>query len=305
MLTGVSLAVWLLALAGGRWVCRRALRPVQVLAGSARSMDGTDLGQRLPALATADEVADLSTAFNGLLDRLQEAFERQRRFTGDASHQLRTPLAALLGQVEVTLRRERPAREYRDTLGLVHRQATHLRQIVESLLFLARADAEARLPNREPIDLAAWLKEHLRSWSDHPRSADLRLEPTPEALPPVEAHSPLLGELVDILLDNACKHSPPGSPVTQRLGREGGRVLLVVEDRGCGIAAEDLPHVFEPFFRSADARRRGVAGLGLGLAIARRIAGACGGTLTAGGSPGGGAVFTLSLPCSDHRGPGL
>jgi signal transduction histidine kinase len=199
--------------------------------------------------------------------------------------------------------RARPAGEYRDTLELVHRQATHLGQIVESLLFLARADAEARLPNREPIDLAAWLKEHLRSWSDHPRSADIRLEATPEALPPVEAHPPLLGELVDILLDNACKHSPPGSPVTLRLGREGGRVLLVVADRGCGIAAEDLPHVFEPFFRSADARRRGVAGLGLGLAIARRIAGACGGTLTAAGSPGGGVVFTLSLPkaASDTR----
>src|SRR5262249_6824630 len=140
-----------------------------------RGMDAGDLGQRLPGVRSGDELEDLSRAFNSLLERLQESFERQRRFTGDASHQLRTPLAAMLGQVEVALRRERPAAEYQRILTSVKEQGERLRRIVESLLFLARADAEARLPDRERLDLRPWLVAHLRSWSDHPRTGDLVL----------------------------------------------------------------------------------------------------------------------------------
>jgi heavy metal sensor kinase len=292
-LAGLSAGVLLMAGLAGRWLCRRALAPVTAMAGAARAMTAADRDARLPPTGTADELADLGRAFNDLLSRLQEAFERQRRFTGDASHQLRTPLAAVLGQVEVALRRDRTAEEYRAALVRVQGQAQHLRHIVDMLLFLARAEAEARAPELVDTDLAAWLPEHLLRWADHPRRPDIRVEAEPcrACVQPA-----LLGQLLDNLLDNACKYSDAGTAVVIRLGRDGAAVALAVEDAGCGIAAEDVPHLFEPFFRSAEARRQGKAGVGLGLAVARRIAAALGGTLQQESSAGVGCRFVLRLP---------
>ena len=296
VLVGLSLGVWLLAFFVGRVVCRRALLPVTRMAVAVRDMDADDLARRLPAASTGDEVADLSQAFNLLLDRLQESFERQKRFTGDASHQLRTPLAAMLGQIEVTLRRERPPEEYQRALTTLHGQTERLRRIVDSLLFLARADAEARLPQQERIDLCRWLPEHLQTWSQHPRAGDLALEEDGSISLEIEAQAGLLGELIDVLIDNACKFSEPGKPITVRLHQEQSRACMAVEDQGCGIREQDLPHLFTPFFRSADVRQRGLDGVGLGLAIAKRLADALGGDLTVTSEHGRGSCFTLKLP---------
>jgi heavy metal sensor kinase len=295
-LGGVSLVLWLLAALAGHWLCRRALAPVRRMATAVRTMNAADLGWRIPEPGTRDELQDLGQAFNGLLARLEEAFERQRRFTGDASHQLRTPLTAMLGQVEVALRRERPAAEYRDVLQQVRGQAVQLQQIVEMLLFLARADAEAKPADLAPLDLAAWLPEHVERWAGHPRGPDLRLKQPEGRAAWVRAQGPLLGQLVDNLVENACKYSEPGRPVIVRLGSADGVVTLAVEDEGCGITPDDLPHVFEPFYRSADVRRLGRPGVGLGLAVARRVAAVFGGTLTAESEPGRGSRFTLCLP---------
>lgn len=291
-LAGLSAAVLALATLAGRRLCRRALAPVTAMAGAARAITPADLDARLPATGTADELADLETAFNDLLGRLQEAFERQRRFTGDASHQLRTPLAALLGQVEVALRRERTPAEYRETLGRVCSQAGHLQQIVEMLLFLTRADAEAALPDMQEIDPADWLGKHIERWSDHPRRPDMQLHVEPCR---VRVQPALLGQLLDNLLDNACKYSEPGTPITLRIEPSDNDVILTVADAGAGIAAVDLPHVFTPFFRSAEARRLGKAGVGLGLAVAKRIAAALGGTLEAQSAAGQGSRFVLQM----------
>ncbi|HVK14750.1 MAG TPA: histidine kinase dimerization/phospho-acceptor domain-containing protein, partial [Gemmataceae bacterium] len=216
-LAGLSAAVWVVALVAGRAVCRWALRPLTAMADAARAMPADDPGGRLPVGPAADELADLGRAFNGLLDRLGESHERQRRFAGEASHQLRTPLTALLGQVDVALRRDRPPGEYRRVLESVRGQADRMRKLVEALLFLTRADAEAGLPGREPIDLAAWLPDHLRTWSGHPRAADLTHDPAGGPLW-VEAHPVLLGELLDNLIDNALKFSLPETPVIVRAG---------------------------------------------------------------------------------------
>jgi heavy metal sensor kinase len=293
-LVGLSLAVWMVAAFAGRAVCRRGLLPVSRMAAAARTMTPEDLAARLPAAGSGDELDDLGRAFNGLLDRLQESFERQRRFTGDASHELRTPLAAILGQLEVALRRERPAEEYRQVLTAVRERAGHLRHIVDSLLFLARADADARLPDRERVDLADWLRAHLAAWSDHPRAADIVVD---AGDPPIhaDAQPAMLGQLLDILIDNACKYSPTGSAIRVALRRDGAGVSVSVEDQGCGIADADLPHIFAPFYRSADARRHGVEGLGLGLSIAKRLAEAIGGTLSVRSVAGRGSGFSLRL----------
>jgi signal transduction histidine kinase len=293
-LLGLSAGLWALAAVGGRWLGRRALRPVRRMAQAARGIRADDLGQRLPLPHTGDELDELGKAFNDLLGRLEESFERQRRFTGDASHQLRTPLTALLGQIDVTLRRERPPDEYRRVLNLVQGQAVRLNELVEMLLFLARADAESGLTDLEDFDLAEWLPEHLKGWARHPRAMDLRLEAPEKGALVVRAHGPLLGQLVDNLLDNACKYGEPGTPVVVRLLEAPGAVVLEVEDAGRGIAEEDLPHVFEPFYRAARAPKE--SGVGLGLAVARRIALALRGELDAHSKPGAGSRFSLRLP---------
>jgi signal transduction histidine kinase len=272
------------------------------MAAAARGMGAADLGERLPVAPINDELADLGKSFNGLLDRLHESFERQRRFTGDASHQLRTPLAAILGQADVALRRDRPADDYRQALAAVRQQASHLTRIVEALLFLARMEAEAGPPTAERIDLAAWLPEHLRSWADNPRAADLHFEAADTGPAWVQVPPALLGELVNNLLDNALKYSEPGSPVTVRLGRESGAVTIAIEDRGCGIGPNDLSGLFRPFFRSADARRRGIPGVGLGLAVAARLAKAFGGDIAVTSEPGRGACFHIRLPAAGGGG---
>jgi heavy metal sensor kinase len=295
-LAGLSLLLWTAAALLGRRMCRHALAPVSRMAAAAREMGAEDLARRLPRPGTADELDDLGRTFNGLLDRLQEAFERQRRFTGDASHQLRTPLAAMLGQVEVALRRDRAPEEYRRVLGLVHDQAGHLSRTVEALLFLARADAEGQLAGLEVVDLARWLPEQHERWGRHARAADLRVEQASPGPCPVRAQPVLLGQLLDNLIDNAFRYSAPGTLVRVRVARDAGAAVLAVEDAGRGIAPEDLPHVFEPFYRPAAVRGGGPAGVGLGLAVVRRIAGAFGGTVGVESEPGLGSRFTLRLP---------
>jgi signal transduction histidine kinase len=141
----------------------------------------------------------------------------------------------------------------------------------------------------------AWLPEHLQTWISHARYADLHLDIPSGAALTVKVQASLLGQLVDNLLDNACKYSEPGTPITLRLSTDAGRILLSVTDNGCGIEASELPHVFEPFYRSPQARRLGRSGVGLGLAVARRIAEAFGGELSATSELGTGSCFVLSL----------
>jgi heavy metal sensor kinase len=297
-LIGVSCAVWLLALAAGRWYCRRALRPVTAMANQAQVMQAETGAERLAVAATGDELEALGRSFNGLLDRLHEALERQRRFTGDASHQLRTPLAGLLGQVEIALRRQREPEEYRRTLEEVRVQTEQLRRIVEMLLFLARADAEARVDNLPILDLAAWLPEQLQRWESHLRRRDLRIVCAGPYL--VRAQGPLLGQLLDNLMDNALKYSEPGSPVTVRLEGDEKGVRLAVEDEGAGIHNEDPSRLFEPFYRSTMARSADCSGAGLGLSVAKRIAEVMGGTIAAAPREPRGSRFTLTLPPADR-----
>lgn len=296
LLIGLSLAMWITAAVGGRWLCRRALAPLATMARTAHSITTADLSRRLPGPATGDELEDLCQAFNDLLTRIQVSFEQQQRFTGEASHQLRTPLAAILGQIEVVLRRERPADEYRRVFGAVQKQAIQMRRVVEMLLFLARAEAEARLPEVEDLDLGAWLSAHLRAWEQHPRRTDICWEPDAKEPLLVNAHAELLGQAVDNLLDNACKYSTPGSAIVLSGTRQGEQICLSVTDHGFGIAPEELPHVFQPFFRGPEARLRGLAGSGLGLAIASRIITALGGRIEVESAPGKGSRFVIRLP---------
>lgn len=300
-LGGVSLALWLVAGIGGRWVVRRALAPVSRMTEAVTTITADDLGERLPLPAARDELHALASNFNALLARLHDSFERQRRFAGEASHQLRTPLTAMLGQLEVALRRERSADEYRRALTSAVAQAGRLREIVEKLLFLARADADARMPDLEAVDLCDWLPRHLtETWAGHTRFADLHIDVPSGPHAVALAHRLLLGTAVDNLIDNAFKYSPPGSPIRVGLDTGPTEPAITVEDHGPGVP-EDVQHrVFEPFFRSERARRDGVPGVGLGLAVTARIAAAFGGRAALTGNSKSGSRFSILLRASPN-----
>ncbi len=170
------------------------------------------------------------------------------------------------------------------------------------MFFLARADAEAELPDLERLDLSVWAADHSLAWSGHERGADLCFEENNGDSPWTQAHRPLLGQLLDILLENACKYSKPGTPIIVIAWRENDGVLLAVSDQGCGIPAEDILRIFESFYRTESARRLGFPGVGLGLAVAHRIVVAHRGTITVESKPGCGSRFVVCLPWSPEGG---
>ncbi len=292
----VSLVVWLSALVWSRWLCRRALRPVRAMADAARFLQGSPQSEALLTVSpNRDELSDLGRAFNGLLDSLRDAAEQQRRFAGDASHQLRTPLAATLTAVEFALRNPRPVEEYQRILSIVRRRGRELAKIVDTLLSLARHVGTGEFEGFELVELNQFCRDHLAAWHDRDRWADMELQP---ALTPVfvRSHPVLVGQVLDNLLDNAAKYSPPGSPIVLRVEATAREATIAVVDRGPGIAAQELGQIFDPFFRSDLARWDGKPGEGLGLAISRRFALLAGGRLEVDSQPGSGSEFRLVLP---------
>ncbi|HTU93879.1 MAG TPA: ATP-binding protein [Gemmataceae bacterium] len=301
-LLGVSAGLWGIGALLSRRVCRRAIRPVVEMASCAKSLHGDQPGQLLPVAPSGDEVEDLGHSFNDLLTRLQEVLQQQQCFAGDASHQLRTPLTAVLGQVEVALRQERSSEEYQRVLQIVRRRAGEMRQMVELLLFLARMPARTEPPDTRIVNLASWLEEHRRRWEDHPRAADISWPSLDaEAGWEIRTQPALVGQLVDNLLDNACKYSETGSPIRVSIEPARPGVTLTVSDEGLGIRAEDLPHICDPFYRSSEARRLGRPGVGLGLTVVQRIVTVLGGELRIDSQPGRGSRFSVDLDASPKR----
>lgn len=290
----VPAALWLLAAIAGRSYCRRALAPLEAMAARAQSATTADFQLRLPVSDRHDELSRLAIAFNGLLDQLQTAFESQRRFTGDAAHQLRTPLTVLRGEIEVALRRPRSAEEHAQSLSTLLQQTEALQRIVESLLFLAQIADEAAAPQLHTLDLQTWLANYLQSWQTDPRGPDIHLNVASSLL--IRVSPELLTQALDNLLENALKYSSPGDRVTIQATEAKEMVRLVVEDQGIGIAAADRAEIFTPFYRATDARCLGIPGTGLGLALVARIAQAHGGCIIHETNAPRGSRFILQFP---------
>jgi signal transduction histidine kinase len=290
----VSAATWLTAAAAGWWLCRKALEPLTTMSIAVRRMKATHHDDRLPVPGTRDELHDLAVGFNDLLSRRQDAFEQQLRFAGDASHELRTPLAGLLSLVEVIRRRPRSSEEYEEALDRVQIEGRRLQRITESLLMMTRAEAGELPVEKQAIDLRRWLPDHLARWAAHPRAADLTVDTNQARF--ASADEALLGQVVDNLIDNAFKYSEPGKPVRARAATVDGKAVVEVEDLGQGIAAGDLAKVFEPFFRSHEARMRWQSGAGLGLPLVQRIVAAMEGTIEIDSRVGEGSRARVTLP---------
>lgn len=296
LVTLLPALAWIVAAMLGRWGVRRALRPVIHLANQAQTFSGSDFRSRLQYRETNDELEELGLAFNRLLDRQQVAFEQQQRFAGNAAHELRTPLTVLLGQIDVTLRRPRSESEYQSNLESLRSQTHKLQEIVESLLFLARHNSDAVPPGLRRMEVEPWFNEQKAVWMTGSRSEDIRFEFQLAKTAEVRATPALLGRILDNLIHNALKYTADGTPIVISARQSENHLIIDVQDFGPGIQPENVPKLFEPFFRTDDARNRGVAGTGLGLAIASRIAEMLNGSLQCRSEPGEQTCFELKLP---------
>ena len=283
---GIGLAAW-----AGASIARAGLRPVERLTAAAEHVAAT--GELDPIEVSGDdEIARLTHAFNAMLSALEEARTRQRRLVADAGHELRTPLTSLRTNLDLLAQSDREGgldgAERAELIDDVRAQITELSTLVTDLMELSRENApQADLQSIDLADVVRDALSRVRRRAPHIRfSADLR----PWLL---EGDARLLGRAATNLLDNAAKWSPPGGTVWVSL-RDG---VLEVDDEGSGITEDDLPHVFERFYRSSEARSH--PGSGLGLAIVRTAALRHGGTVSAGRAPTGGARLTMSLPRRD------
>ena len=293
------------AAAGGYFLARRSLSPVAAMAARASEIGASTLHERLPVATPGDELGGLATVINDLLDRLEKSFAQQRRFMADASHELRTPVAILRTEADVTLSRAtRSEDEYRASLGVMQDAARRLARIVDDLLLLARADAGHLVGRAEDLFLEDVVLDAVRGIRPIADQRQVRVEVRGIVEAPMHGDPDLLGRLVLNLLDNAVKFSPAGGTVDVDLLRDGALGTLTITDAGPGIPPEAQARIFERFFRADDARTRVEAsettGAGLGLAIARRIAEAHGGTLELAESRPGRTTFRATLPLNPH-----
>jgi signal transduction histidine kinase len=231
-----------------------------------------------------------------MLDRLDQAFERQRRFTSDASHELRTPLSMLVSRAGMALERQRSLAEYEEVLRAVRDEGLHMGRIVNDLLMLARADAGDALALTERLDLAELVDSVAEAMSPNAATRKISLSVATEAGIDALGDQTRLTQLLVNLVDNALAHTPAGGRVELSASRDGGHAVLQVTDTGTGIAAEDLPHVFQRFFRAHGDRSRESGGAGLGLALCQSIAQAHGGEIKLESEPGRGTRVTVRLP---------
>ena len=288
--------VLLVAGAGGYLLATRSLRPLGGMAEQARRITGANLDTRIQIDRAATELATLVTSFNELLSRLDQSFETMRRFVADASHELRTPIAVIRGEADVALSQPRSEAEYRESLATILDEARRLSRLVDDLLNLARADAGHVRLQTQDFYLNELLAECCRSVQSLAAARRLTLECRPGADLQFTGDEQLLRRLVINLLDNAIRYTPPGGTVTAALDTLGGAVRLRVTDTGIGIAEADAVHVFERFYRAGEARSRQDGGFGLGLAIVKWIAESHSGAVACASTPGGGSVFTVTLP---------
>jgi heavy metal sensor kinase len=294
MLLAIPLAV-LIASGGGYLLARKSLAPVAAMSEQARAISAVSLGERIAVRDSRDELGQLATTLNGLLQRLEESFESQRRFMADASHELRTPVAILQGEIDVSLfRDDRDAAAYRRSLEVMHRSVRKLTRIVRDLFLLSRADAGQYPLQRQRFYLDETLADMIENFRTlaAERGIDLRGEHPTDIL--MAGDEDLLQQLIGNLLDNAIKYTPSGGRVTMWGNVNDGTIRLEVRDSGPAIPPDQRDRLFQRFFRGRSSA--GQPGAGLGLPISRWIAEAHGGRVWAEEGGGGGNTFVVVLP---------
>ena len=288
-------SVMLLGLAGGWWVATRTMKPIEDISAAAAQIAEGDLSRRIDVANTKSELGQLAGVLNSTFARLDSAFARQKQFTADAAHELRTPIAVLISEAQTALTRKRSAEEYHETIEACLETAQQMRQLTEALLELARLDAGHDTANRAQLNLADNVRTCLERI--HPL-ADERGIKINTSLSPAHTvgHALQLNQVITNLLVNAIHYNRPNGEIHVSTCGESDHVVLLVSDTGRGISIEDLPHIFARFYRADKARSRTEGRTGLGLAICKAIITAHGGTIDVKSKVGVGSTFKVTLP---------
>lgn len=278
----------------GWFVSSRALAPVKQLAGAAARISTTNLRQPIPERGAGDELDHLIQTFNNMMERLADSFDQIRQFSTDVSHELRTPITAVRGQLEVALFTAETTDQYREAIATALEDVERLGEIVRALLLLSRAESGQLALQIVSLDLSAVVRDTVEQFEIPAESSGLQLEVDLPETCPAEVDRIQIERLVSNLLSNAVKYTPPGGCITVSLRSEGDSIRLAVKDTGQGIPPEDIPHIFDRFYRvqSADPEK----GLGLGLSFVAWIVKAHNGRVLVDSELGKGTEFRVLLP---------
>jgi two-component system sensor histidine kinase BaeS len=288
-----GLAAVLVALVLGALLARTISRPVRELTAATQRMAGGELGIQVP-VRTKDEVGELATSFNQMSSDLAGATRARRQMTADIAHDLRTPLSVILGYTEALSDHKLSGTP--ETYEVMHKEAQHLSRLIDDLRLLSLADTGELPLNRRPVGPQDLLERAAAAHRPQAAKKNLELQVrAASALPAIDVDPDRMAQVLNNLIGNAIRHTPPDGRVTLSAARQDGAVLLAVTDTGVGIPAEDLPYIFNRFYRGDQARRQNGES-GLGLAIAQSIVQAHGGTIAVDSTPGAGATFTITLP---------
>ena len=300
-LAGAGGLVLLLGLGGGWFFAGLSLRSVRHIGATAQRISEKRLSERIPTEGMDRELGQLADVLNGTFARLDAAFARQRQFTADAAHELRTPLAVLLSETQTALRRERSAEEYRDTIRACEESAQKMRRLAESLLELARIDAGPDRAERTLTNLALIAQECAEQFRPlaEPRGIRIETDLKPAELP---CQPDQLGRVFANLIANSLDHTSPGGAIRISTAVADGQITAAVADDGTGIPPEDLPRIFDRFYQVSRTRSGREGHVGIGLAICKAIVEAHGGRIEAASTPGKGTAITLGWPSAGARG---
>lgn len=296
-LLGLCLAGFLGTAAILAFVLHRAFRPVEEVTRLAESVEASDLSRRVRVATGGEELERLTGVINSLLERLGRAFQAQRRLVADAAHELKTPIAVVLGEAQDALRREALPEEKKRSLETIERAARGLARQVENLLSLARGDA-APPPRLEDVELSEIAAESVEAAHALAAPRHVRFELLSDGGARVRGDREALLRLATNLVSNAAIYSEPGTSVEVACGQRAGEAFVEVRDRGPGVPLADRRRIFERFVRLADARASHPEGSGLGLAIVEQVALAHGGRVEVEDRPGGGAIFRAVVPAA-------
>jgi heavy metal sensor kinase len=298
---------------GGQFLANKALKPVDQITQTARMITSKNLNQRIKSLRVKDEISRLIETFNEMISRLDRSFSQVKQFSTDASHELKTPLTILKGEVEVTLRKERTPQEYEQILKSNLEEINRMSQIVEDLLLLSKADSGELRLNKEDMNLTEILNEVVAQVKILAQSKNLRIETSNHHEVIRMFGDPLrIRELFLNLIENGIKYTEEGGSIhihltkdaflqdgTSAGGPKGEQVKfarIIVSDTGMGISKEDQERIFDRFFRVDKARSRGQGGSGLGLSICKWIVEAHRGEINVESELGKGSSFIIKLP---------
>jgi heavy metal sensor kinase len=295
-----SVSILVLAPVSGYFLAGRATRPLNWIIATTARLEPKNLDERLPVRGTGDELDQLSTTINGMLDRIGNYIDSNRDFIANAAHELRSPLAAIRSSVDVALDRPRTADEYASLLTDVAEECARLTNLVNRLLLLAEGDAGRLVAQSQSARLDKVVRESVNMFEAVAEAKGVALKLVNLAAATVRGEEYHLRQVVRNLLDNAIKFTPPGGRITVELtaNPEKKQAVLRVSDSGIGIAPEDLARIFERFYRGDKSRSReqSPGGSGLGLSICKAIVTALNGTIEVQSQPGQGSTFTTSLP---------